>query len=108
MLVGSYERTVNCSWEALQLPKSVDYYFSCLAIPNVLVASLQELKENRRLNIAYDTSDVVATVVPPFYSGNFENGTYYLPAGRLLNQCIVYTMTLYYTISVVEKPSILL
>ena len=84
MFVGSYERSVNCSWEALQLPKFVDHYFSCRVIPSeALVARLQELKENRRLNIAYDTSDVIASVVPPFYSGTFENGTYYLPAGNL-------------------------
>lgn len=81
-MAGSYERRVNCSWEAIAIPQYVSHYFSCRIIPNPgLDMGRDGLIDNRHMILAYDTSDFAVTVSPPGYSGKFQNGTYYLPPG---------------------------
>lgn len=81
-MAGSYERRVNCSWEAIAIPKYVSHYFSCRIIPNPgLDMGRDGIIDNRHMILAYDTSDFAVTVSPPGYSGKFQNGTYYLPPG---------------------------
>lgn len=78
---------MNCSWEAPELEKHVDHYFSCRAIPSAglhVALQLRELKENRRLNIAYNVSAVDISISSPFSLGYFVNGIDYLEAGTIL------------------------
>lgn len=78
---------MNCSWEAPELEKHVDHYFSCRAIPSAgLDFSSRSCRAtvNRRLNIAYNVSAVDISISSPFSLGYFVNGINYLEAGTVL------------------------
>ena len=82
--VGSYQRTVNCSWEAVRLPKLTEH-ISCRALPSPRFAlSSPVLKDARRLDVAYNSTEISIIFVPKYYSGIFPNGTYYLSPSTVL------------------------
>ena len=76
---------MNCSWRALRLPKEEDHRFSCRVIPAEGIEydfTLLKERDERRLDTAYK-SEISIIIEPHLYSGQFPNGTYYLPRGRL-------------------------
>ena len=76
---GSYKRTVNCSWEAVRLPKLTEH-ISCRALPTARFALFSPvLKDAQRLDVAYNSTEISIIFLPNLYSGIFPNGTYYLP-----------------------------
>ena len=82
--VGSYQRTVNCSWEAVRLPKLTEQ-ISCRALPSPRFAlSSPVLKDAQRLDVAYNSTEISIIFVPNYYSGIFPNGTYYLSPSTVL------------------------
>ena len=90
--VGSYQRTVNCSWEAGRLPKLTEY-FSCRSLPSPRFALYSPvLNDTQRLDVAYNSTEISIIFMPDSGSGNFSNGTYYLrPSIVLLNFCFLLT-----------------
>ena len=77
---------MNCSWRALRLPKQEDHRFSCRVIPvegfEYDFALFNE-RDERRLDTAYNTSEISYIFEPSFYCGQFPNGTYYIAPGIL-------------------------
>ena len=78
---GSYRRTVNCSWEAVYLPK-LAVYVSCRALPSpqFSLASPVQKDTTRRLDVAYNSTKFYIydyTYGNP--SSKLQNGTYYVP-----------------------------
>lgn len=82
--VGTFERTVNCSWEAVRLPKLTEQ-FMCRAAPTARFAlHTPVLKDTQRLEVAFNASTISISILPTnHFSGVFPNGTYYLPPGTI-------------------------